>query len=164
MSDGVFASIAGLAVTVNDRVRVAAVTVLPVVTTVGGVAADGVWDKLQQMLLDKLRHGDQLDFSRAVVDSSHAPAKWGRSSPTRSVRVLLTGSKRARNITCSPTPIPHLCRTSSRLTRPIGNHPAPTSATTHHRSIMVIPNMITPLETCSSEPPNVRSLPTPIHG
>lgn len=42
--------------------------------------AVGVWDELQQVLLDKLRHADQLDFTRAVVDSSQVPAKRGRSS------------------------------------------------------------------------------------
>ena len=41
----------------------------------------GVWDELQHVLLNKLRHADQWDFSRAVVDSSHVHAKRGRSSP-----------------------------------------------------------------------------------
>ncbi|GAB3289191.1 IS5 family transposase [Parasphingorhabdus pacifica] len=41
----------------------------------------GVWDELQQVLLAKLRHADQLDFSRAVVVSSQIQAKRGRCSP-----------------------------------------------------------------------------------
>lgn len=36
---------------------------------------------MQQVLLAKLRAGDQLDFSRAVVDSSQVQAKRGRSCP-----------------------------------------------------------------------------------
>lgn len=40
----------------------------------------GVWDELQQVLLDKLRAANQLDFSRATVDASHVQAKRGRSS------------------------------------------------------------------------------------
>ena len=40
----------------------------------------GVWDELQQVLLDKLRAANQLDFSRAIVDASHVQAKRGRSS------------------------------------------------------------------------------------
>ena len=41
----------------------------------------GVWEQLQQVLLDELRAADQLDFSRAVVDSSYIQAKRGRGSP-----------------------------------------------------------------------------------
>jgi transposase len=42
----------------------------------------GVWQKVHQVLLDRLRAADQIDFSRAVVDSS-------------SVRAVLGGRKRA---------------------------------------------------------------------
>ncbi|GEC10794.1 hypothetical protein SSP24_84490 [Streptomyces spinoverrucosus] len=41
----------------------------------------GVWEKLQRVLLDRLRAADRLDFSRATVDASHVQAKRGRSSP-----------------------------------------------------------------------------------
>lgn len=41
----------------------------------------GVWERLQRVLLDKLRAADQLDFSRAVVDSTQIQAKRGRGSP-----------------------------------------------------------------------------------
>ncbi|WP_171134037.1 IS5 family transposase [Streptomyces sp. Z423-1] len=41
----------------------------------------GVWEKLQRVLLDRLRAADRLDFSRVTVDASHVPAKPGRSSP-----------------------------------------------------------------------------------
>jgi hypothetical protein len=33
------------------------------------------------VLLDRLRAADLLDFSRVTVDTSHVPAKRGRSSP-----------------------------------------------------------------------------------
>lgn len=42
----------------------------------------GVWQKIHQVLLARLRAADQIDWSRAVVDSS-------------SVRALLGGRKRA---------------------------------------------------------------------
>ncbi len=41
----------------------------------------GVWEELRQVLLDRLRAADQLDFSRATVDASHVQAKRGRSHP-----------------------------------------------------------------------------------
>lgn len=43
----------------------------------------GVWQRLHELLLEKLHHGDQLDWSRAVVDSS-------------AVRALKGGTKRGR--------------------------------------------------------------------
>lgn len=42
----------------------------------------GVWEKVHRALLDALREGDQIDWSRAVVDSA-------------SVRAVLGGRKRA---------------------------------------------------------------------
>lgn len=41
----------------------------------------GVWEDLQQVLLDRLRAADRLDFSRAAIDASHVQAKRGRSRP-----------------------------------------------------------------------------------
>ncbi len=49
----------------------------------------GVWEKLHQVLLDRLQEADQIDWSRAVVDSA-------------SVRAVLGGRKRA--------PIPRIGR------------------------------------------------------
>ena len=43
----------------------------------------GVWDKIHQTLLNKLRKADKIDFSRAIVDSA-------------SVRAVLGGKKRAQ--------------------------------------------------------------------
>ncbi len=37
----------------------------------------GVWDRLHWVLLSKLRHADQTDFSRAVADSSSIRAVYG---------------------------------------------------------------------------------------
>lgn len=37
----------------------------------------GVWEKIHRALLDDLRHADQIDFSRAVVDSSTVRAFGG---------------------------------------------------------------------------------------
>ncbi|GAA2857843.1 hypothetical protein GCM10010517_16250 [Streptosporangium fragile] len=46
----------------------------------------GVWDRLHQLLLAELHAGDQLDWSKAVVDSSHVRAlraAQNRSEPGR---------------------------------------------------------------------------------
>lgn len=45
--------------------------------------AQGVWERLHKVLLDKLRKADKLDWSRAVVDSG-------------SVRTVFGGRKRGR--------------------------------------------------------------------
>ncbi|MEU2502993.1 IS5 family transposase [Streptomyces pseudogriseolus] len=44
----------------------------------------GVWEKLHQLLLNKLRSKNQLDWSRAVIDSSHVRAarKGPKSGPS----------------------------------------------------------------------------------
>lgn len=56
----------------------------------------GVWERLHQVLLDELQDSDQLDWSRAVVDSSHVRAKGGakRPAPHRSI-----GAGRAQSTT-----------------------------------------------------------------
>src|ERR1700684_1813302 len=45
--------------------------------------AAGVWDRLHEILLSKLRAADQIDFSRVVVDSS-------------SIRAIGAGEKQVR--------------------------------------------------------------------
>ena len=49
----------------------------------------GVWERLHQVLLDELQDAGELDWSRAVVDSSHVRAKGGagRLGPPRSIAV-----------------------------------------------------------------------------
>ena len=46
----------------------------------------GVWERLHLLLLDELQDAEQLDWSRAAVDSSHVRAKGGapRPAPHRS--------------------------------------------------------------------------------
>lgn len=43
----------------------------------------GAWERLHQVLLDELQDSGQLDWSRAVVDSSHVRAKGGARRPGR---------------------------------------------------------------------------------
>lgn len=57
--------------------------------------ADG-WDRLHEFLLSELHAADQLDWSKAVIDSSHAPVMKGGPKPAR-VRSTVPG--RARNTT-----------------------------------------------------------------
>lgn len=39
--------------------------------------ADGTWDKVHKVLLDKLRGADKIDWSRALIDSSSVRAAYG---------------------------------------------------------------------------------------
>lgn len=55
----------------------------------------GVWLRLQQVLLARLRSADALDFSRTAVDGSHIRALKG--GPRRD-EALLTGAKPAASI------------------------------------------------------------------
>lgn len=50
--------------------------------------ARGVWTKLHRLLLRELRVADQLDWSRAALDSSTVAAKKGapRPAPTRQAK------------------------------------------------------------------------------
>lgn len=43
----------------------------------------GVWQRLHEVLLYRLRAADALDFSRTAVDSSHIRALKGGSRPGR---------------------------------------------------------------------------------
>ncbi len=58
--------------------------------------AAGVWQRLQDVLLAKLQHADQIDWSRAVVDSSPVRALKGgpRRGPIQRIK-----PKQAVNIT-----------------------------------------------------------------
>jgi transposase len=60
----------------------------------------GVWQRLHELLLGKLRATGQLDMSRAVIDGSHVRALKGGPKP---VRARSTAASRARNTTSSPT-------------------------------------------------------------
>jgi transposase len=56
----------------------------------------GVWDTLHEVLLAELQAADQLDWSKAVIDSSHVRAMKGGPKP---VRARSTVPSRARNTT-----------------------------------------------------------------
>lgn len=59
--------------------------------------AAGVWDRLHRVLLAKLQAADQLDWSRAVVDSSSVRAVLGGQKPGR---IRRTAGRRGASITC----------------------------------------------------------------
>ena len=56
----------------------------------------GVWEKLHGLLLERLRAAGQIEWARAVVDSSHVQAKKGAA---RRVRARLTVDGWAPNTT-----------------------------------------------------------------
>ena len=56
--------------------------------------AAGVWHALHRALLDRLGEADQIDWSRASVDSASVPAKRGARRPARTRR---TAANRARS-------------------------------------------------------------------
>jgi len=58
----------------------------------------GVWQRLHELLLAELHAAGELDWSRAIADSSHVQAKKGarRRVPARS-----TGGVAAASTTCS---------------------------------------------------------------
>ena len=47
----------------------------------------GVWDQIHRVLLSKLRAADQIDFSRAVVDSASVRAVFGGRKPAPIPRI-----------------------------------------------------------------------------
>ncbi len=57
----------------------------------------GVWDTLHHMLLCKLREVDQIDFSRAAVDSASVRALKGGRAPARIQSIV---RDEAASITC----------------------------------------------------------------
>jgi transposase len=79
--------------------------------------AAGVWDRIHQMLLDKLREGDRIDWSRAAVDSASVRAVGGANERDQTPR---TAAKRARSTMSSPTPeasrSPHVSRQRTATT------------------------------------------------
>ena len=45
----------------------------------------GVWQRLHELLLAKLREIDRIDWSRAAIDSSHVRAVGGASKPGKAL-------------------------------------------------------------------------------
>lgn len=60
----------------------------------------GVWQRVHEVLLAKLQAADQLDWSRAIVDSSSVRAVFGGPKPGRIPRIA---ARPAASITSSPT-------------------------------------------------------------
>ena len=56
----------------------------------------GVWQRIWQMLLDRLGLADAIDWSRALIDSSSVRAVLGGSAPAQTLRIA---AKRAANAT-----------------------------------------------------------------
>jgi transposase len=54
----------------------------------------GVWDNIHRVLLSQLRRADQIDFSRAVVDSASVRAVFGGRKQAPIPRI---SAKKARN-------------------------------------------------------------------
>ena len=61
----------------------------------------GIWDRIHQVLLNKLRQADQIDFSRAIVDSASVRAVFGGRKRARIPRI---DGNWGRNIIFSPMP------------------------------------------------------------
>jgi transposase len=56
----------------------------------------GVWDRIHRVLLDRLRQADQIDWSRAAVDSTSVRAVFGGTKLAQTPRIA---AKQARNTT-----------------------------------------------------------------
>ncbi len=78
----------------------------------------GVWDQLHVVLLKKLRVAKKLDWSRAVIDSSHVRAarrgpKADRARSTEHVRAASTTSSSTARASHSPSLSPAATATTS---------------------------------------------------
>jgi transposase len=60
----------------------------------------GVWERLHRVLLDHLGIADQIDWSRACLDSRLVPAKRGAQLPARIRRIA---ARRAASTICWST-------------------------------------------------------------
>ena len=60
----------------------------------------GVWDRLHEVLLTRLRGVDKIDFSRAIADSSSVRAVYGGKKLDRTQPIAV---RRARSTTSSAT-------------------------------------------------------------
>ena len=56
----------------------------------------GVWRRLHRVLLDRLGRADEIDWSRASLDSASVPAKRGANGSARTRRIA---ANRARSAT-----------------------------------------------------------------
>jgi transposase len=57
--------------------------------------AAGVWERLHQVLLDRLGQAEQIDWSRASLDSASVPAPGGAKRPGRTQRIAANRARSA---------------------------------------------------------------------
>ena len=57
----------------------------------------GVWENVHRLLLDKLHQANQIDWSRALVDSFSVRAVGGAKKPAQTPRIA---ARKALNTTC----------------------------------------------------------------
>src|ERR1700709_1972280 len=55
----------------------------------------GVWNRLHQVLLDRLGQADLIDWSRASIDSSTVPSPGGAKKPGRIQRIAANRARSA---------------------------------------------------------------------
>ena len=55
----------------------------------------GVWERLHQTLLDRLGAADEIDWTRASLDSASVPAKRGALKPARTQRIRANRARSA---------------------------------------------------------------------
>jgi transposase len=55
----------------------------------------GVWDRLHQVLLDRLGQADRIDWSRAAMDASTVPSPGGAKKPGRIQRIAANRARSA---------------------------------------------------------------------
>jgi transposase len=77
--------------------------------------ADGTWDKIHKVLLDRLRGADTIDWSRALVDSSFVRAAYGGEATGPSpVDRAKPGSKHHVITDASGTPLASVVTAANR--------------------------------------------------
>ncbi len=55
----------------------------------------GVWERLHRVLLDRLGEADEIDWTRASLDSASVPAKRGAMKPARIQRIKANRARSA---------------------------------------------------------------------
>ena len=55
----------------------------------------GVWEQLHRSLLERLAKADQIDWSRASIDSGSVPAPGGAKKPDRTQRIAANRARSA---------------------------------------------------------------------
>ena len=55
----------------------------------------GVWEQLHRVLLERLSTGEQIDWSRACIDSGSVPAPGGAKKPARTQQIAANRARSA---------------------------------------------------------------------